>query len=45
MADFLRAHSQYWIGYFAGRGHDARSLAEGVEGAVYDLGGGRIAKV
>jgi len=45
MADFVQAHSQHWIDYFAGRGHDVRSLAAGVEGAVYDLGGGRIAKV
>jgi aminoglycoside phosphotransferase (APT) family kinase protein len=43
--EFTQGHSQQWTQYFAGRGHNARPLAAGVEGAVYDLGDGRIAKV
>jgi hypothetical protein len=31
--------------HFAGEGHDPRPLAAGVEGAIYDLGGGLVAKV
>ncbi|WP_437036996.1 phosphotransferase family protein [Streptomyces sp. enrichment culture] len=35
-----------WPGYFAGRGHPgARRIGAGVEGVVYRLGEGRIAKV
>jgi len=45
MPDFVQAHSQRWIDHFAGQGHDVRQLAAGVEGAVYDLGDGRVAKV
>jgi aminoglycoside phosphotransferase (APT) family kinase protein len=45
MPDFVQAHSQRWIDHFAARGHDVRQLAAGVEGAVYDLGDGRVAKV
>ena len=45
MPEFVQAHSQHWADYFAGQGHDVRQLAAGVEGAVYDLGDGRVAKV
>jgi aminoglycoside phosphotransferase (APT) family kinase protein len=45
MPDFVQAHSQHWIDHFVGQGHDVRQLAAGVEGAVYDLGDGRVAKV
>ena len=45
MPEFTQGHSRQWTEYFAGRGHSARPLAAGVEGAVYDLGDGRIAKV
>ena len=45
MPDFVQAHSQRWVDHFAGQGHDVRQLAAGVEGAVYDLGDGRVAKV
>lgn len=38
-------HTQGWIDHFASEGHDARALAAGVEGAIYDLGRGVIAKV
>ena len=35
-----------WPGYFADRGHaGARRIGAGVEGVVYSLGGGRVAKV
>ncbi|MGW0474839.1 aminoglycoside phosphotransferase family protein [Streptomyces coeruleorubidus] len=35
-----------WPGYFAGRGHpEARRIGAGVEGVVYGLGAGRVAKV
>jgi Ser/Thr protein kinase RdoA (MazF antagonist) len=45
MPDFVQVHSQRWVDHFAGQGHDVRQLAAGVEGAVYDLGDGRVAKV
>ena len=45
MPDFVQAHSQRWIDHFAGQGHNVRQLAAGMEGAVYDLGDGRVAKV
>lgn len=45
MPEFTQGHSQHWTQYFAAQGHSARPLAAGVEGAVYDLGDGRIAKV
>ncbi|WP_234337086.1 phosphotransferase family protein [Streptomyces xylophagus] len=46
MATHRQQHTADWIRYFADRGHgDVRPLAAGVEGAVYLLGGGRIAKV
>ncbi|GGU15904.1 aminoglycoside phosphotransferase family protein [Streptomyces coeruleorubidus] len=35
-----------WPGYFVGRGHpEARRIGAGVEGVVYGLGAGRVAKV
>ncbi len=45
MPDFVLAHAQSWIDYFARRGHEARPLAAGVEGAIYELGSGLIGKV
>ena len=45
MPDFVQAHSKRWADYFAGQGHHVRRLAAGVEGAVYDLSDGRVAKV
>jgi hypothetical protein len=45
MPEFVQSHSQHWIDHFAGQGHDVRPLAAGVEGAIYDLCDGRIAKV
>ena len=44
--DFRQAHSKEWLGYFARLGYPtARPLAAGVEGAVYRLGEGMVAKV
>jgi aminoglycoside phosphotransferase (APT) family kinase protein len=45
MPDFVLGHTQHWIDHFASQGHDAMPLAAGVEGAIYDLGRGLIAKV
>src|SRR5215469_14610933 len=45
MPDFVLGHTQQWIDQFTSEGHNARALAAGVEGAMYDLGGGVIAKV
>jgi aminoglycoside phosphotransferase (APT) family kinase protein len=45
MPEFVLGHTQQWMDHFAGQGHDARPLAAGVEGAIYDLGDGLIAKV
>jgi Phosphotransferase enzyme family len=45
MPDFVLQHTQQWIDHFTSEGHDAKALAAGVEGAIYDLGGGLIAKV
>lgn len=45
MPDFVLDHTQQWLDHFTGQGHDAKPLAAGVEGAIYDLGGGLIAKV
>jgi Ser/Thr protein kinase RdoA (MazF antagonist) len=42
---FVLPHCQRWIDHFAGQGHDPAPLAAGVEGAVYDLGRGLVAKV
>ncbi|WP_419992394.1 phosphotransferase family protein [Streptomyces boninensis] len=46
MVDFRQQHSTDWIRHFARRGHGgARFLAAGVEGAVYRLEDGLVAKV
>lgn len=46
MAEYLQRHTDDWLAYFAARGHPApRPLAAGVEGAVYRLGEGLVAKV
>ena len=46
MPDFQQVHSDAWLRYFAGHGYpDVRPLATGVEGAVYRLGKGTVAKV
>ncbi|HEU5129951.1 MAG TPA: aminoglycoside phosphotransferase family protein [Glycomyces sp.] len=46
MVDYRRAHTAAWAEYFARRGHPAaRPLASGVEGAVYRLEEGTVAKV
>lgn len=46
MAEYLQRHSDDWLAYFAARGHRAaHPLAAGVEGAVYRLGEGLVAKV
>jgi hypothetical protein len=43
--EFVLAHTQQWLKHFARQGHDPSPLAAGVEGAIYDLGGGLVAKV
>jgi aminoglycoside phosphotransferase (APT) family kinase protein len=43
--EFVLAHTQRWMEHFARQGHDPRPLAAGVEGAIYDLGNGLVAKV
>lgn len=45
MPDFVLDHTQQWLDHFTSEGHDAKALAAGVEGAIYDLGGGLVAKV
>ncbi|MEV5987619.1 aminoglycoside phosphotransferase family protein [Streptomyces sp. NPDC052051] len=46
MNDHLQPHDEDWVAYFVGRGHsDPQPLAAGVEGAVYRLGNGVVAKV
>jgi aminoglycoside phosphotransferase len=46
MVEYRQQHSEAWLKHFAHRGHpDARPLASGVEGAVYRLGDGTVAKV
>lgn len=45
MPDFVLSHTQRWIEHFASEGHDPQPLAAGVEGAIYDLGNGLVAKV
>jgi aminoglycoside phosphotransferase (APT) family kinase protein len=43
---FQQVHSADWVAHFVRGGHPAvRPLAAGVEGAVYDLGDGTVAKV
>ncbi len=45
MPEFVLDHTQQWLDHFNSQGHDAKPLAAGVEGAIYDLGDGLIAKV
>jgi aminoglycoside phosphotransferase (APT) family kinase protein len=45
MPEFVLNHSEEWLDHFRGQGHDAVPLAAGVEGAIYDLGDGLVAKV
>jgi aminoglycoside phosphotransferase (APT) family kinase protein len=45
MPDLVLDHTQQWFDHFTSQGHDAKPLAAGVEGAIYDLGDGLIAKV
>jgi aminoglycoside phosphotransferase (APT) family kinase protein len=45
MPDFVLDHTQHWLDHFTRQGHDPKPLAAGVEGAIYDLGDGLIAKV
>ncbi len=45
MPDFMLDHTPQWIDHFRSEGHDAKPLAAGAEGAIYDLGGGLIANV
>ena len=46
MPDFLQTHSSEWLEYFARAGFpSAEPLGAGVEGAVYRLGDGQVAKV
>jgi hypothetical protein len=45
VTDFVLGHTAGWLDHFARRGYAAQPLAAGVEGAVYDLGKGMVAKV
>jgi Ser/Thr protein kinase RdoA (MazF antagonist) len=46
MPEFMQTHDQAWLEEFSRRGYrDVAPLAAGVEGAVYDLGDGTVAKV
>ncbi|MEU4768830.1 aminoglycoside phosphotransferase family protein [Actinosynnema sp. NPDC023794] len=46
MVEYRQRHSDEWVAYFTRRGHRApRPLAAGVEGAVYRLDEGLVAKV
>ena len=45
MPEFVLEHTQEWLDYFGRQGHVPVPLAAGVEGAIYDLGGGLVAKV
>jgi aminoglycoside phosphotransferase (APT) family kinase protein len=46
MPEFTQAHTPGWLEYFSRRGSpDVAPLAAGVEGAIYDLGDGTVAKV
>jgi aminoglycoside phosphotransferase (APT) family kinase protein len=43
---FTQTHTQAWLDFFTKNGYaDAQPLAAGVEGAIYRLGGGTVAKV
>jgi len=43
--DFVLAHTEEWLDHFRMEGHNPVPLAAGVEAAIYDLGGGLVAKV
>lgn len=45
MPDFVLPHTRRWLEHFRSEGHDPQPLAAGVEGAIYDLGRGLVAKV
>jgi hypothetical protein len=45
MPDFVVSHTPGWLDYFGRQGHVPTALAAGVEGAIYDLGDGLVAKV
>ncbi|HEY2506267.1 MAG TPA: aminoglycoside phosphotransferase family protein [Streptosporangiaceae bacterium] len=45
MPEFVLDHTQAWLDHFRRQGHDPRPLAAGVEGAIYELGDGLVAKV
>jgi aminoglycoside phosphotransferase (APT) family kinase protein len=45
MPEFVVDHTQEWLDHFTRQGHDPKPLAAGVEGAIYDLRNGLIAKV
>jgi aminoglycoside phosphotransferase (APT) family kinase protein len=46
MPEFLQVHTQKWLESLGQRGYPgATPLAAGVEGAIYDLGDGTVAKV
>ena len=46
MTEHRQVHTTAWLEYFSRRGYsDARPLASGVEGAIYRLGKGTVAKV
>jgi len=46
MSGFIQGHTPEWANYFRSAGYPAvRSLASGVEGAIYKLGDGLVAKV
>lgn len=45
MPEFVLDHTQQWLDHFRKQGHQAEPLAAGVEGAIYDLGDGLVAKV
>lgn len=46
MSGFVQEHTPEWLDYFSHRGYpDVEPLAAGVEGAIYLLGNGTVAKV
>lgn len=45
MPEFVLDHTQQWLDHFSSQGHNAKPLAAGVEGAIYDLGDRLVAKV
>jgi aminoglycoside phosphotransferase (APT) family kinase protein len=46
MPEFLQAHTLRWLEHLRRRGHpDVKPLGAGVEGAIYDLGDGTVAKI